>query len=313
LARREALAGASTSLGESPLWPTAAIAGAAGLYADLPSRFIAGSSAGAFGVVRWVVPALTVLVLAALLLSLPEGRLMRNLGWATQRVHVTRRWLSLSLIAVVSAANAASIILLVHLLVNGAHANAPTLLRAAVHMWVVNVLLFALWFWQLDGGGPIERPMCPRHELDFLFPQQIEPGPRSRRPRLPRPRALARVLRARLRAARPLRAVPCGRRAWRADPLSQLPDARLGLVRAARALEEQDFMLYVPGLHHIAFAVESHADVDGVHARVGEAGGEVLHPPRFWPQYHPAYYATFFLDPDGFRLEVAGSRDARLG
>ena len=39
---------------------------------------------------------------------------------------------------------------------------------------------------------------------------------------------------------------------------------------------------------------------------------EVLHPPRLWPQYHPDYYATFFLDPDGFRLEVAASRDARL-
>jgi hypothetical protein len=38
----------------------------------------------------------------------------------------------------------------------------------------------------------------------------------------------------------------------------------------------------------------------------------VLHAPRDWPQYHPAYYATFFLDPGGFRLEVASARDARL-
>jgi uncharacterized membrane protein len=89
-------------------------------------------------------------------------------------LHVTRRWLSLAMIAVVSAANAASIILLVHLLVNGAHANAPTLLRAAVHMWVVNVLLFALWFWQLDGGGPLARPTCAPTARDFLFPQQTE-------------------------------------------------------------------------------------------------------------------------------------------
>ena len=168
--------GVRSSLGESPLWPTAAIAGSATLYADLPGRFIAGASAGAFSIVRWVVPALTILVLAALLLSLPEGRLMRSLGWATHQVHVTRRWLSLALIAIVSAANSASIILLVHLLINGAHANAPTLLRAAVHMWVVNVLLFALWFWQLDGGGPIARPSCVPHNRDFLFPQQTEPA-----------------------------------------------------------------------------------------------------------------------------------------
>ena len=59
---------------------------------------------------------------------------------------------------------------------NGAHANAPTLLRAAVHMWVVNVLLFALWYWQLDGGGPTARPDCAPHQRDFLFPQQTEPA-----------------------------------------------------------------------------------------------------------------------------------------
>ncbi len=78
------------------------------------------------------------------------------------------------MIAVVSAANAASIILLVHLLVNGAHANAPPLLRASVHMWVVNVLLFALWYWQLDGGGPTARPATDLPGRDFLFPQQTE-------------------------------------------------------------------------------------------------------------------------------------------
>ncbi|HLY85752.1 MAG TPA: hypothetical protein VKO84_04480 [Gaiellaceae bacterium] len=58
---------------------------------------------------------------------------------------------------------------------NGAEATASTLLRAAVHMWVVNVLLFALWYWQLDGGGPLSRPTCPEAERDFLFPQQSEP------------------------------------------------------------------------------------------------------------------------------------------
>jgi len=162
------------SLGESPLWPTAAIVGSAILYADLPKRFIAGSSAGAFSVVRWLVPGLTTLVLVALLASIPGSRLVENLGWHEHRLHLTRRWLSLAVIAVVSAANAASIVLLIHLLVNGAHANAPTLLRAAVHMWVVNVLLFGLWYWQLDGGGPAARPACAPAALDFLFPQQTE-------------------------------------------------------------------------------------------------------------------------------------------
>jgi catechol 2,3-dioxygenase-like lactoylglutathione lyase family enzyme len=92
----------------------------------------------------------------------------------------------------------------------------------------------------------------------------------------------------------------------------RFPTPGSGSFGLRQALEPQDFELYAPGLHHVAFAVESHEDVDAVHARVVEAGGEVLHPPRFWPQYHPAYYATFFLDPDGFRIEVAGSRDSRL-
>jgi uncharacterized membrane protein len=171
---RQLIGASAASLGESPVWPAAAIVTAAILYADLPGRFIAGPSAGAFSVVRWVIPVLTVLVLAALVASVPGGRLVQKLGWPGHRLHVTRRWLSLSLIAIVSAANAASIILLVHLLINGAHANAPILLRAAVHMWVVNVLLFALWYWQLDGGGPLARPACEPAAWDFLFPQQTE-------------------------------------------------------------------------------------------------------------------------------------------
>jgi uncharacterized membrane protein len=171
---RRLLEASADTLGESPLWPSAALVASAVLYADLPTRFIAGASAGAFSVVRWVVPGLTVLVLAALLASLPGSWLTRTLGLHGHRLHLTRRWLSLATIATVSAANAASIVLLVHLLVNGAHANAPILLRAAVHMWVVNVLLFGLWYWQLDGGGPAARPMCRPADRDFLFPQQME-------------------------------------------------------------------------------------------------------------------------------------------
>jgi uncharacterized membrane protein len=161
-------------LGESPLLPAAALVAAAGLYADLPTRFIAGPGGGAFGVVRWVVPALTVLVLVALGVIRPSGRLVQALDWRSQALHLTRRRLALGTIAVVSVANSASIVLLVHLLVNGASANASTLLRAAVHMWVVNVLLFGLWYWQLDGGGPLNRPTCVHTERDFLFPQQTE-------------------------------------------------------------------------------------------------------------------------------------------
>jgi uncharacterized membrane protein len=163
-------------LGESPLLPAGALVAAAVLYADLPSRFVVGPGGGAFGVVRWVVPALTVFVLATFVAIRPHGRLVHAFGWGERALHLTRRRLALVSIGFVSAANSASIILLIHLLVNGASANASTLLRAAVHMWVVNVLLFALWYWQLDGGGPISRRTCAPHERDFLFPQHTEPA-----------------------------------------------------------------------------------------------------------------------------------------
>ena len=91
----------------------------------------------------------------------------------------------------------------------------------------------------------------------------------------------------------------------------RFPTAGSGSIGLRQALETQEFELYAPGLHHVAFAVETRADVDAAHAAVVEAGAEVLHAPRLWPQYRADYYATFFPDPDAFRLEVAVARDGR--
>jgi hypothetical protein len=160
-------------LGESPLWPTLAVLCAAGLYATLPSRFISGpSTAGIFGAARWVVPAITVLLLIPLALTVPHQRLLQSAQGRASALRLSRRIASLSVIAVITAANAASIVLLVHLLVVGSHAHARLLLKAGIHMWCMNVLVFALWFWQLDAGGPIERRLERRRPADFLFPQQ---------------------------------------------------------------------------------------------------------------------------------------------
>jgi catechol 2,3-dioxygenase-like lactoylglutathione lyase family enzyme len=84
-----------------------------------------------------------------------------------------------------------------------------------------------------------------------------------------------------------------------------------GSLGLRQADEAQDFELYAPGFHHVAFAVETDADVDAAHAAAVGTGAEILQAPRLWPEYAADYYATFFLDPDGFRLEVASKRDAR--
>jgi glyoxylase I family protein len=91
----------------------------------------------------------------------------------------------------------------------------------------------------------------------------------------------------------------------------RFPAPGSGSLGLRQALEEQPFELYAPGLHHIAFAVDSRSDVDAAHAAAVALGATVLHEPRDWPQYRSDYYATFFLDPDGFRVEVATARDAR--
>jgi len=168
-------------LGESPLWPTLAVLTAASLYATLPGRFVVGSGAGAFGALRWIVPALTVILIVPLALTVPRNRrLLRTAEERAGKIGLSRRLASTGVIALITAANAGSIILLVHLLVAGAHTQANLLLRAGIHLWITNVLVFALWFWQLDGGGPLTRRLHPNYTPDFLFPQQMLAEPELR-------------------------------------------------------------------------------------------------------------------------------------
>jgi hypothetical protein len=85
-----------------------------------------------------------------------------------------RRYAALGLIALVSAVNCVSLILLCHYLLRGRAESGRDLIGAGVVLWVTNVLLFGLWFWQLDRGGPLARRTSPEPP-DFLFPQMTEP------------------------------------------------------------------------------------------------------------------------------------------
>jgi catechol 2,3-dioxygenase-like lactoylglutathione lyase family enzyme len=59
---------------------------------------------------------------------------------------------------------------------------------------------------------------------------------------------------------------------------------------------------------HIAFAAPDRAAVDAFHKAAVEAGAEVLHAPRVWPEYHATYYGAFVRDPDGNNVEAVCHR-----
>jgi catechol 2,3-dioxygenase-like lactoylglutathione lyase family enzyme len=67
---------------------------------------------------------------------------------------------------------------------------------------------------------------------------------------------------------------------------------------------------YAPGLHHLCLQVAEESEVDRV-AQALRASGIEVSPPRHYPEYAPDYYATFFHDPDGIRLEVTNLRAER--
>jgi hypothetical protein len=56
-----------------------------------------------------------------------------------------------------------------------AHSETPlTLLHAAVGLWICNLLVFAVWYWRLDAGGPNQRDLQGSHtDGAFLFPQMV--------------------------------------------------------------------------------------------------------------------------------------------
>ncbi|HVM97862.1 MAG TPA: VOC family protein [Candidatus Acidoferrales bacterium] len=65
-----------------------------------------------------------------------------------------------------------------------------------------------------------------------------------------------------------------------------------------------------PGLHHFCLRVESEAEIDRV-ARALTGAGIDVEAPRYYPHYAADYYAIFFTDPDGIRLEVTNFRAER--
>jgi len=86
--------------------------------------------------------------------------------------HSMARGIRAGLQGVLTLALLSSLVLLVSDLPHFSHGG--QLLRPAALLWVSNILLFAGWYWELDGDGPITRHLRGHPAVDFLFPQQSE-------------------------------------------------------------------------------------------------------------------------------------------
>ena len=144
--------------GESRYPAAAAVVAAVLLYAALPSALVVLGP-------RYLIPALELLLLVPLLVGNP-----RRMTRQTRQLRVV----SIGLILLIAVANTVALVVLVDVLVNGSAKDGGALLIGAAQVWLTNVIVFALAYWEIDRGGPVVRTREPRSQLppaDFRFPQ----------------------------------------------------------------------------------------------------------------------------------------------
>lgn len=115
---------------------------------------------------RYLMPALETALLIGLIAANPV-RIERR----SQAVRLA----SIVLIFLISAANALSAVLLIQFIIDGKAKNAVPLLASGAAIWATNVIVFALWYWEFDRGGPVARANATRTYPDFQFVQMTSP------------------------------------------------------------------------------------------------------------------------------------------
>jgi hypothetical protein len=122
-----------------------------------------------------------VLLIPAMALTLRAERIAWN-------AHDRRQWesassyrglnfvLGIALVIIVSLANARSLLLLVQALLGGKTHNGRMLLLDALNIWATNVIVFSLWYWALDRGGPWIDRRDHRGPSEFIFPFMTLPA-----------------------------------------------------------------------------------------------------------------------------------------
>ncbi|MFE2416383.1 hypothetical protein [Streptomyces hokutonensis] len=148
--------------GEPRLPAVAATLVAIALYLFLPQRLLIAP--------RYVLPALECVLLVPLVAINP-----RRLTRQTRAFRV----LSLMLVALIGASNLVALGILIHELVSAGVKDGQELLVASLQIWLTNIIVFGLAYWELDRGGPVSRTQVPRESLplaDFRFSQDENAG-----------------------------------------------------------------------------------------------------------------------------------------
>lgn len=138
-----------------PFWePQLVVACAIALQLTLSDQVTLGPS--------WLFPTLEGALLVGLVIASPHPNVRHS---------PTRRRVALGMIGFVSAANMVSLVMLSHSLLHGGKENGRELILSGVSLWVTNVLLFGLWYWEVDRGGPVARASGTEDFPDFMFVQ----------------------------------------------------------------------------------------------------------------------------------------------
>jgi hypothetical protein len=139
-----------------PRWlPLIAVLAVSGLYIALPRDLTFGP--------RLAIPVIVVVLLVPIMIA-------HQSGW-----HWLDHLLGIALSVVLTISMIVSVGLLIQALLAGAESGAE-LLRSAASLWATNILVFALWYWRLDAGGPHVRDLRAHHTSGaFLFPQMVAP------------------------------------------------------------------------------------------------------------------------------------------
>jgi len=145
-----------------PRWPELlAVLATIALQLFLPDSVIRGLGN------RALIPALEGALIVVLLIANP-GRISKE--------QARLRVVSVALIALITVANVVSLTELIHALLYVTKTAGRPLVYASVPIWLTNIIVFGLWYWELDRGGPASRQLAGHRRPDFLFPQMSVPG-----------------------------------------------------------------------------------------------------------------------------------------